>query len=238
MWWVFKYIPVMNFMLGLPDWLTVLLTPSMQGFVDLRKTMTAQLEGILNDPTSLEHSEHEIIYHHLLTPKKGQTKIPSKKSLLEEAINLMLAGRWGSLKYLLASSPNITHTSLRSDTVGNASTVGTFHILNSPIVLQKLRNELHEAWPDKDTPMHFETLEKLPYLVRARYFFLHGVAIEQLGFVTDCCHQRSATTQSRGTSASSSGCWTSRCKGRYWRHDRSGWGMYRQMPNTRVRNYG
>lgn len=52
-----------------------------------------------------------------------------------------------------------------SDTVGNASTVGTFHVLRNPKVLETLTNELKEAWPEKEANVGYEKLEKLPYLV-------------------------------------------------------------------------
>ena len=61
-----------------------------------------------------------------------------------------------------------------SDTVGNASAVGTFHVLQNPEVLKTLSNELKEAWPEKEAHVGFEILEKLPYLVsfpRTDFYF-------------------------------------------------------------------
>ncbi|KAG7092861.1 hypothetical protein E1B28_009174 [Marasmius oreades] len=51
-----------------------------------------------------------------------------------------------------------------SDTVANTCTIGCRRILGDDRVLQKLRQELEEAWPDKDESMPLERLEKLPYL--------------------------------------------------------------------------
>ncbi|KAF9077869.1 cytochrome P450 [Rhodocollybia butyracea] len=51
-----------------------------------------------------------------------------------------------------------------SDTVGNTCYVGTFYALKYPSIRQKLKEELEEAWVDKDRPMSYTALEKLPYL--------------------------------------------------------------------------
>ncbi|EEB89503.1 hypothetical protein MPER_12387, partial [Moniliophthora perniciosa FA553] len=51
-----------------------------------------------------------------------------------------------------------------SDTVGNACTIGTRHLVNDVRVREKLQAELDETWPDKDVPSKLEKLEKLPYL--------------------------------------------------------------------------
>ncbi|KAL0066651.1 hypothetical protein AAF712_006254 [Marasmius tenuissimus] len=62
-----------------------------------------------------------------------------------------------------------------TDTVGNACLFGTFHLLNDRVVLGKLRKELDEAWVDREDPMPFERLEKLPYLtvVSSAAYFSH-----------------------------------------------------------------
>lgn len=52
-----------------------------------------------------------------------------------------------------------------SDTVANALTVTTFHILNNPEVLVKLKQELETAMPDRSAPTKLSIVERLPYLV-------------------------------------------------------------------------
>ncbi|KAF9077861.1 cytochrome P450 [Rhodocollybia butyracea] len=47
---------------------------------------------------------------------------------------------------------------------GMPSNIGTFYALKYPSIHQKLKKELEEAWPDKDRPMSYTALEKLPYL--------------------------------------------------------------------------
>lgn len=59
--------------------------------------------------------------------------------------------------------PNIH--SKGSDTVGNACSLGIFHILKDKTILSKLIRELDVAWPDKDNIVSCDRLEKLPYLV-------------------------------------------------------------------------
>ena len=120
---------------------------------------SAQVDELLAKPELLESCAHETIYHHLLTPhpEKGKLgEVPSKKSLTEEAENLLAAG---------------------SDTVGNACTIGTFHVLNDPAIHAKLVEELRDAWPDKDNDMSYTALEKLPYLVRSSSYPLRDASL-------------------------------------------------------------
>lgn len=113
---------------------------------DVRRMLTEKIDQLVAHPEYLDNEEHETIFHHLLVPhpEKGIPGIPTKKSLLEEAVNLVAAG---------------------SDTVGNTCTVGTFYILSDPAVRSKLVKELEAVWPMIDSTPSLETLEKLPYLV-------------------------------------------------------------------------
>jgi cytochrome P450 len=60
-----------------------------------------------------------------------------------------------------------------SDTVANALTVTTFHILNNPEVLVKLKRELETAMPDLYAPTKLAVVERLPYLVSVSLFYQH-----------------------------------------------------------------
>jgi hypothetical protein len=144
--WNLTYFPMLHHLVHhMPESLALWLNPGIKGFLDIRTAMATQIDKLLADPGLLDLADQEIIYHHLMTPQpgKGQPEIPSKKSLLEEALNLLFAG---------------------SDTVGNACTVGTFHVLNNERVCNSLVEELDAAWPDIDIKMGYEALEKLPYL--------------------------------------------------------------------------
>ena len=109
--------------------------------------LKGKIDELIAHPGLVDKEEHETIFHHLLTPhpEKGQPEIPSKKALWEEAVNLIAAG---------------------GDTIAGVMTFGVFHVLHNPAICQKLTTELKAAWPDLDTTMHYQDLEKLPYLVR------------------------------------------------------------------------
>jgi hypothetical protein len=149
--WVFKHFPLIKFLLlGVPECFASVLKPSTKGILEQRKQMGAQIDNILKDPSSLQSADHETIYHHFLTPQPENQRMPpiTREWLLDEGLYLRFAG---------------------SDTVGNICTVGTYHILHNKSVHQKLFESLKEAWPDKNAPASYETLEKLTYLVS---FFL------------------------------------------------------------------
>lgn len=69
--------------------------------------------------------------------------VPSAGSLYEETQALMFAG---------------------ADTTGNTLMLGTFHLLKSPELYQKLKEELRSAWPDLAEQPPLRELEQLPYL--------------------------------------------------------------------------
>lgn len=145
--WVFKHFPLIKtLLLGVPECFASVLKPSTKGILEQRKQMGSQIDQILKDPSSLQNADHETIYHHFLTPQPDNPRLPPihRDWLLDEGLYLRFAG---------------------SDTVGNTCTVATYHILNNKDVHCKLFQVLKEAWPDKDTPASYETLEKLPYLV-------------------------------------------------------------------------
>ncbi|KAK0432330.1 cytochrome P450 [Armillaria borealis] len=73
----------------------------------------------------------------------GVLETASRKSLLEEAQTFLIAG---------------------TDTTSNAMSVGFFHVLNNPSLRGKLVAGLKAIWPEKESPMPYDSLEKLPYL--------------------------------------------------------------------------
>lgn len=129
--------------MGLPAWLLKLVNPNALALPAFRKRLDSHIEGLLKTPGLLEEAEHETIYHHMINPRAGCEK-PSEKSMKEEAAILVGAG---------------------TETAGNACAVTLFHVLSNEHVCRRLKDELMEAWPDAETPMSLERLEKLPYLV-------------------------------------------------------------------------
>ena len=53
-----------------------------------------------------------------------------------------------------------------TDTTANCLCTGTWYLLNDRHTLHKLKTELREALPQKDSQADLATLEHLPYLVR------------------------------------------------------------------------
>ncbi|PPQ79817.1 hypothetical protein CVT25_002971 [Psilocybe cyanescens] len=158
--WVFKHFPLIKrILLGIPECFASVLKPSTTGILEQRRQMGSQIDEILKDPTSLHSVDHETIYHHFLTPQPDNERLPpiNRDWLLDEGLYLRFAG---------------------SDTVGNTCTVAAYYILNNKHVHRKLFKTLVEAWPDKDTPASYETLERLSYLtavIKESLRMAHGV---------------------------------------------------------------
>ncbi|KAJ7485700.1 cytochrome P450 [Mycena latifolia] len=155
--WTFKYFPSLLFFVeNMPGWVMHRISPVSKGYTDLFAFLSRYLDRILEDPTVLEVADHEIIYHHLLQPD-ARHNVPSKKSLLDESLTLLGAG---------------------SETVGNIVTTGVFHVLSDKRVLDRLRMELQESWPNASSSMSYQALEKLPYLtavLKESVKMAHGV---------------------------------------------------------------
>jgi len=131
--------------MALPRWVLVWLNPDAQGIVNTLTTCERQSADVLADPDSLHDTVHEIIYHHLVKPEPGKRgRTATKKEMVDEAHVLLNAG---------------------SDTVGGASTVGTYYTVYDEAIRTRLRAEVDEVRLSRDSPLTFEALEKLPYLV-------------------------------------------------------------------------
>ncbi|KXN83789.1 Trichodiene oxygenase [Leucoagaricus sp. SymC.cos] len=151
--WIQHFPFLAPFIFNLPDFLK---SPAMLAAAHLSRRIAKQVDGLLTDPSSLERVEHETIYHHLLNTENGREP-PTRKSLLDEGGVLIAAG---------------------SDSVGNACSVGVYNVLTNPEIHKKLVKEIREAWPEMDTPMNVQALEKLPYLtavIKESLRFSHGV---------------------------------------------------------------
>ncbi|PBL00266.1 cytochrome P450 [Armillaria gallica] len=154
-----KHFPYLFDVLTFVDRLVSWFNPPVAG--DAFAAMNRQIDELLANPLVMESDEHETIYNHLMAPHpvKGQHTTPSRKSLIEEAINLLAAG---------------------SFTVGNAAMVGIYYVLNDPVVHKALVQELRDAWPNKDDRLPLAQLEKLPYLtavIKESLRLSHGVVL-------------------------------------------------------------
>ncbi|KAJ3527813.1 hypothetical protein NM688_g8076 [Phlebia brevispora] len=145
-----KHFPAFRLLMALPESLVTRLNPSMGGMI------RDQVRQVLVQPETLQDAPHPIIYHELLDEKHGRKK-PTESSLRDEAVLLVAAG---------------------TDTVSNASAVGTVHILGNRRIYAKLQDELKAAWPILEERPRYETLESLPYLgavIKESLRLSHGV---------------------------------------------------------------
>lgn len=107
--------------------------------------LSDQIDEISNNMDKPDTSPYPIIYRALLGPVKPRDAyVPSRASLLEEAVALVIEG---------------------TDTTGATLTIGTYQILRNPKVYAKIKAEILEAWPKLDQRPKASELEKLPYLV-------------------------------------------------------------------------
>ncbi|KAJ3991848.1 cytochrome P450 [Lentinula boryana] len=156
--WIQRHFPFLNSLTSkAPQKLVRWLLPGYKSYVEMKNQYERQIDGLLKNPDSLSGTNHETIYHHLLNPK-NQAPL-SRKTLVDEAFTLVGAG---------------------SETVGGVCTVGTFYALKNRTIYRKLLEELCKAWPDKDMPMSYLALEKLPYLT--------AFIKEALRFSIGVCH--------------------------------------------------
>jgi len=156
--WILKYQPWMLLAIeNAPDWMIDQLPRDQQFFRDLREFASNAINSYSSDPTMLDRAQ-PTIFHQLMVPNlKDQGRVPSRRSLMGETMALIAAGH---------------------DTVGGACTVGTFHVLKNPEVHARLVEELQEAWPDVDSPVGYQGLEKLTYLtavIKESLRLAHGI---------------------------------------------------------------
>jgi len=106
-----------------------------------------QVKAILQNPKLLDDVPHRIIFSELLNSEanKGRPAL-TPLELLHEGKLLFAAG---------------------SHTVGTTLMIGTYHLLRSPEVKQKLVEEILSVWPVLDQPPSYEEFEKLPFLASA-----------------------------------------------------------------------
>lgn len=107
--------------------------------------LRAQIKEVRENPEALEDAPHPIIYHELLSTELGKgEKVPSASSLYEEAQSLTFKG---------------------VDAASNTIMLGTWHLLDQPALVHRLKKELLSAWPVLEKAPRYEALEKLPFLV-------------------------------------------------------------------------
>ncbi|ESK89624.1 hypothetical protein Moror_8638 [Moniliophthora roreri MCA 2997] len=175
--WISKHFPIFKWSVGsLPRWLVVRVSRTTRSALEMRAEMEKLVDKAILD--SLQISEKEDsdsdpnVFYTLLRNAQVEGKLKqadrvTKGWLISEGVGLRIAG---------------------SDTVGNACTVGARCLVRDERVRTKLVQELEAAWPDKDTPMPLERLEKLPYLtavIKESLRLSHGVVTPMTRVVSD-----------------------------------------------------
>lgn len=108
----------------------------------------------------------------LLEPQDGKGYFPpTRESLISQAFTFVVAG---------------------VDTTSMILSFATYHILSSPDVLKNLQSELYENDKFIRDEFDWDTLRKLPYLVRFTFFYLY-IGNAKLMNCLECCDQRKCT---------------------------------------------
>lgn len=87
---------------------------------------------------------------------------PSHTTIFNEILNSKLPPEEMTVRRL-AEEANII-VGAGSDTVKHTLAVATFYVLDNEQIQQKLRRELREAMPERDSTLPLTELEALPYL--------------------------------------------------------------------------
>lgn len=138
--WAMRYFPVISLILALP-WVQRKLLPPLTPVLEMRKGMAERAKNHMVSPVAHKPT---LLFHRLADPSaKGGAA--SEKSMEDEAQNLFFAG---------------------TEPITTTICVGTYHILLTEGVEERLLEELVGVWPEvKAPPPSYEALEKLPYLV-------------------------------------------------------------------------
>jgi len=200
--WIIKDIPYMIIPLALaPRWLTRGIHDRIQAHIALVDYLTSELKGIVKEKEYTTESEDLAIFHRLLQGSGNHSAESFSKEYIPEALTLIHAG---------------------SDTVANACTVGTCHILKDDKILSRLTDDLCSIWADTEDDIELSKLEQLPYLVRTCYFMLDLALIK-----------KSSDRSHKGISSPFVWCsYTTSAEGR-----RNGWNRCRPLCSTQCKTW-
>ncbi|RDW56886.1 hypothetical protein BP5796_12953 [Coleophoma crateriformis] len=139
-WWVFQQWPALQaFALSLP------LSVAKAMSKPLKQQAHSQVLEVKAKLDAGQKVDKPCIFEALLEPADGY-QIPTPDQIKDEAYAILNAA---------------------SDTTGNAMTVTAYNVLSNPEIYRTLTEELKTAFPNKDQPLEFSKLEKLPYLTGA-----------------------------------------------------------------------
>lgn len=156
--WYLNHFPFLRTAMNyVPTWIMHRINPSMAAFQISADVATKFIAAADADPSILDKTEHETVYHHILSPEaKNNGTVPSRESIVAETLVLLFAG---------------------SETIANAAVIGFFNIISNSKIHCRLVNELKNAW-EEHGDMGWSDLEKLPYLtacIKESLRFSYGV---------------------------------------------------------------
>ncbi|KAJ9635132.1 hypothetical protein H2199_008618 [Coniosporium tulheliwenetii] len=132
---------------ALPDRLVAVLNPGMLLLLDFQRSIERQIKEIMNRKG--EDEQHYLV--------DGQPTI------FHELLNSDLPPWEKSLERLWQEGQVVVGAG--ADTTANALSVTTFHLLDNPDKLQRLKSELATLMPDPYSPVKLRELAQLPYMV-------------------------------------------------------------------------
>ncbi|KAH6973674.1 cytochrome P450 [Ilyonectria sp. MPI-CAGE-AT-0026] len=144
--WVKHVNWVLTLVNALPESISSRCVPGWGGFLKMKNDILDQIHSIETqqntDKWTLDGS-HPTIFHELLSSKTLPAREKTPSRLAQEGQILVQGGTL---------------------TTSWAMSLATFHLLNRPSTLRKLRDELFEAIPDPTEVVPLAKLENLPYL--------------------------------------------------------------------------
>jgi cytochrome P450 len=137
----------------MPRWLTKIINPAGIDVLDFMDDIGARTDKLVNDYKKNEKPDgRPNIIHQMLDSSTLPEADKSNWRLALEMRTLVGAG---------------------TETTGNNLTAITYHLLESPEKIKRLVEEVTEAQKKSKTPLNYQDLQQLPYLVRIQYH-LHG----------------------------------------------------------------
>lgn len=141
---LFKHFPILAVLLtSLPFWFANWLMPDGAGFLEMQQDCEMQIKNLIKNPDAAKE-RHTTIFARLLE------EYPNPD---EELISVL-------------GAEGMAVVSAGTHTTRHALCIGTVYMLQSPEIEERLVKELKKAVADRDGTVPYQTLEKLPYLVR------------------------------------------------------------------------
>lgn len=137
----------LSLMQSLPESVLAVVNPAMKPVFELHGTVRSQIQRIMSDHNS---------------SGKSHKPTGSHSTVFEDLLDSDLRPQDKTLDLLYQEAASITGAGI--ETTKTALAVTSFHILDNPHVLERLRRELQQAAPDTQRMPSVTQLEKLPYL--------------------------------------------------------------------------